>query len=202
MYQWRLLSDDERREVLAARQRAQRPWHRPPHFQPAGPAQFHITAACYEHAAHIGRAPARMDAFANHLLATCDAAGAPITAWCLLPNHYHLLLHTPNLRQLTTALGRLHGRSSHAWNREEQQSGRRVFHGAADRHIRSDDHFWATLNYIHHNPVRHGYVTRWTDWPWSSASEYLKTVGHDEAERVWRTYPLLDYGAGWDDPHL
>ena len=35
-----------------------------------------------------------------------------------------------------------------------------------ERAMRSDRHFWATLNYAHHNPVHHGYVARWTDWPW------------------------------------
>ena len=78
----------------------------------------------------------------------------------------------------------------------------RDFHRAADRRIRSDEHFWATLNYVHHNPVRHGYVARWTDWPWSSAGEYLQATGRHEAARVWRAYSLLDYGAGWDDPEL
>ena len=48
------------------------------------------------------------------------------------------------------------------------------------------------------NPVRHGYVERWTDWPWSSAPEYLAQTGPDEAERIWREYPLDDYGKGWE----
>jgi putative transposase len=85
------------------------------------------------------------------------------------------------------------------WNLEEKSAGRTVFHRAADRQIRSDAHFWATLNYVHHNPVRHGYVKRWTDWPWSSASDYLRAVGRDEAARIWLSYPVLDYGDGWDD---
>ena len=58
---------------------------------------------------------------------------------------------------------------------------------------------WQTANYIHHNPVRHGYVDHWQDWPFSSAVDYLAAVGREEAVRVWKAYPLLDYGAGWDD---
>ena len=65
--------------------------------------------------------------------------------------------------------------------------------------MRSDRHFWATLNYVHHNPVHHGYVEHWQDWPFSSAPEYLAEMGRAEAERLWLEYPVLDYGKGWDD---
>jgi len=68
--------------------------------------------------------------------------------------------------------------------------------------MRSDRHYWATLNYVHHNPVRHAYVERWTDWPWSSAAEYLAQAGASEAKRTWREYPLHEYGKNWDDPEM
>jgi len=72
----------------------------------------------------------------------------------------------------------------------------------ADRVMRSERHYWATLNYIHHNPVHHGYVERWPDWPWSSASGFLEQLGRDEAEQIWLEYPIEDYGKGWDDPEM
>ncbi len=68
--------------------------------------------------------------------------------------------------------------------------------------MRSERHFWATLNYVHNNPVRHGYVERCQDWPFSSAREFLEQMGRKEAERIWREYPVLNYGEGWDDPDL
>lgn len=202
MYQWRTLSEPERAEVLTSRQRNGRPWHSPPHWAHDGPARFHLSATCYEHAPHIGQSPARMDAFSDELLSVCATPLTHVTAWCMLPNHYHLLLETPSLRALTAAIGRLHGRTSRTWNLEERTTGRSVFHRAADRLIRSEGHFWATLNYVHHNPVRHGYVARWTDWPWSSACDYLRSVGREEAVRIWKRHPLLEYGANWDDPDL
>ena len=54
------------------------------------------------------------------------------------------------------------------------------------------------VNYVHHNPVHHGYVQHWTDWPWSSAAEFLKQVGRDRAVALWKQYPILDYGKKWD----
>jgi putative transposase len=68
--------------------------------------------------------------------------------------------------------------------------------------MRSDGHRWSTVNYIHHNPVRHGYVMRWLDWPFSSAADFLREVGREEALRLWKEYPLLDYGKGWDEPGM
>ncbi len=58
--------------------------------------------------------------------------------------------------------------------------------------------YWATLNYVHHNPVHHGYVKHWQDWPWSSVRESLEEVGHEKAKEIWLRYPILDYGKKWD----
>ena len=99
-------------------------------------------------------------------------------------------------------LGQFHGRTSHAWNGEDNARGRKVFFRAVERAMRSDRHFWATLNYVHHNPVRHGYVARWTEWPWSSASEYLAQTGIEAAKRIWTDFPISDYGKDWDSPEM
>jgi putative transposase len=64
--------------------------------------------------------------------------------------------------------------------------------------MKSERHFLATLNYVHHNAVHHGYVEHWQDWPWSSASEFLEQVGHERAKALWKKYPILDYGKKWD----
>ncbi len=143
-----------------------------------------------------------MDAFARDLVAVLSAAPRRLIAWCVLPNHYHALVETPELLRLFHDVGQLHGRTSHAWNGVDHARGRHVFFRAIDRAMRSDAHVYATLNYIHNNPVHHRYVERWTDWPWSSFGEWLAIHGRDEAERLWRAYPMRDYGKGWDDPEL
>ncbi len=193
------MTHEQRENVLQWRKLRSRPWHTPPH--PLGGAgEFHLTAACYEHQPIIGQTPERMDAFSEELLAALEACR--LHAWCLLPNHYHVYVETSDLKQTLATLGKLHGRSSFSWNGEDNQRGRHVWHSVSDRQIRNEAHGWATLNYIHHNPVRHGYVSKWQDWPWSSARDYLAKQGTDEAARIWKAFPVLDYGAGWDDPCL
>jgi putative transposase len=139
-----------------------------------------------------------MDSFSEALLRVLTETGSVVHAWCLLPNHYHALVQCEQLKKVFNELGRLHGRTSFLWNAEENSRGRKIFYRASDRTIRSERHFWATMNYIHHNPVHHGYVKRWTEWPWSSAENYFATVGRERAEKIWREYPLHDFGAKWD----
>lgn len=201
-YLWRKLNAKQRRELLAWRLERGQPWHSPPHRPNFGHLRFLITAACFEHQPHIGRSPERLEQFTGDLLTVLNAHARQTFAWVVLPNHYHVLVEAPDVLALLAELGKLHGRTSFKWNGEEDRRGRQVFYRAVERAMRSDRHYFATLNYVHHNPVRHGYVTRWTDWPWSSAGEYLTAQGPDEARRVWQAYPLKDYGAGWDDPAM
>jgi len=199
MYDWRKMTDRERQEALAARQAERRPWHGPPH-QVTDERFYHLHAACYEHAPFLGLSVARMADFESELLNLLKSCCERVHAWCILPNHYHLLVETPGLKLTTGALGRLHGRTSFLWNREEGKRGRQVWHRCPDRAIRSQAHYWATMNYVHNQPVRHGLCTRWDQWPFSSAKDFLEAVGREEARRIWRAFPLLDYGKGWDDP--
>ena len=100
--------------------------------------------------------------------------------------------------ELRKELGRFHGRSSYYWNQQDQKKGRKVWFNSFERPMRSERHVWASLNYIHHNPVHHGYANRWQEWPWSSASDFLDRVGRERAAEIWKAYPLLEYGKDWD----
>ena len=140
-----------------------------------------------------------MAAFEEALLATVRERSVSVTAWVVLPNHYHILATTSSARALLTALGRLHGRISKAWNDEENSRGRQVWCKAAETGMKTDRHYWATINYIHHNPVKHRYVSRWQDWPFGSAGSFLEKLGRETAVELWREYPVEDYGRGWDD---
>jgi putative transposase len=198
MYDWRKMTEAQRQEILELRQRLELPWHSPPHRE-GDTELYHLAAACFEHRPIVGATPTRIGAFAEELLALLTGLGCEVRAWCVLPNHYHLSLKASNVLGVISELGRLHGRTSYRWNGEEQKRGRQVWCKAVDRDMRSVSHYWATLNYVHHNPVKHGYAARWQDWPYSSALEYLAAVGRDRAAAIWRDYPLLDYGKGWDD---
>ncbi|MGZ0655721.1 transposase [Coraliomargarita sp. W4R72] len=202
MYRWRKMSDVERTSILEARRVKQQPLHSPPHREGSHTRQFLLNGACYEHRPYIGISADRMEAFSQQFLQMLHEEDATVCAWCVLPNHYHFLIQSQCILHVLKSVGKFHGRTAFMWNGEDSQRGRKVFYRAVEREMRSDRHFWSSLNYVHHNPVRHGYVSKWMDWPWSSASDFLTATTQTEALRIWQEYPLLNYGEGWDDPEL
>lgn len=198
MYTWRRLTDEQRMEALDYRRLQRFPKHSPPHFEVEGSSRFLITAACYEHRHVIGTTTSRMSEFTSQLLSSIEPYTEALYAWCVLPNHYHILPRTSDIAGLRSALGKLHGRTSYTWNGEDGHRGRQVWHNCFERQMRSERHFFASLNYVLNNAVHHGYAERWQDWPWSNATEYLELVGKERAADIWRSYPVLDYGSKWD----
>ena len=198
MYNWRTMSEEERQEALKIRRARKLPWHSPPHLDFERVHQYLISSACYEHAPIIGQSSKRLTECEEGILEVCHNFCRSLYAWCILPNHYHAVVKTDQVKELRQALGKLHGRSSFTWNSEDDTRGRKVWHNCFERPIKSERHFWATLNYVHHNPVHHGYVDRWQDWPWSIATEFIREVGRARALELWLRYPILDYGKKWD----
>jgi len=197
MYEWRQMTNDQRKAVLDLRTKHKRPWHYPPKFEEQ--MWFHVTSACYEHRPVIGWSPERMSTFSDQILKLFLKPLAEVMAWVVLPNHYHVLVRVFALPQLRKQVGYLHGRNSHHWNVEEGCQGRHCFHGSLFKEIKSEAHRWSTLNYIHHNPVKHGYVEKWGDWAFGSAQSYLASTPKDLVKMQWRSFPIIGMGQGWDE---
>ena len=103
MYLWRKLKPVDQETLLLWRQSEQRPWHSPPHYQ-SDDGLYLITATCYEHHHIVGHSLDRLSNFTYDLLQTIEQA--KVYAWILLPNHYHLLLEYPVVKELLKQLGR------------------------------------------------------------------------------------------------
>jgi putative transposase len=192
------MSPEERKEILRQRKLRGLPWHSPPHLDREGTGSYIISAACYEHRPILSLRPGRLQECEDIFRTMIESMGDELHAWSILPNHYHLLVTTRTIKMLVREIGYFHGRTSFQWNRQDQRVGRKTWFNCFERLIESERHFYASLNYIHNNPVKHGYVTHWQDWPYSSARIFLGDVGQEEAERLWHSYPTLDYGKGWD----
>lgn len=199
MYEWRNMTETEREQILAKRQQQNLPWHSVPHREYDGTFRFIFTATCYEHSPIIGHSTERLAECEKDILAICETHDVQMFAWCFLPNHYHLLLETNHIKDLRKAIGQYNGRTARHWNQIDEMLGRKVWCNYFERPMKSERHFWASLNYIHHNPIKHGYVTRWQDWPFSSVHQFLQETGREQALKIWHTYPVLDYGKDWDN---
>lgn len=195
MYEYRDLCEHEQMQLVRKRMSLDYPWHSPPHSK--GHGRFMMTAACFEHACHLSD-PRRREAFATELRGTFSSAGGTIFAWVVLPNHYHVLWEG-NLDILRPLLARLHNGTSTRWNREDNATGRQTWYQCADRRMRSERHFIASVNYIHGNPVKHGWTDRADHWKDTSLHDWLARCGIDHLRTLWRLYPPRNYGQHWDD---
>ena len=88
-------------------------------------------------------------------------------AYCLMPNHIHLLLETP-FANLGAGMHRLQGSYAQAFNERHGRSGH-LFQGRyGSIHMTTDEHVWAAAAYIALNPVAAGLCNTPEEWPWSS----------------------------------
>jgi putative transposase len=168
------LSPNERYFVLTQRKGRELPWHSPPHLSFNGAYTFIITAACYEHIPIIGKTAERISGLEADLLGVCENLKAKVYAWCILPNHYHLLARTDDVKNLRVEIGKIHGRSARFWNLEDNSIGRKVWFNFFDRDMKSDRHFWSSMNYVNNNAVHHGYVENWQDCLFRALQNILK----------------------------
>jgi putative transposase len=100
-----------------------------------------------------------------------------LSAWVVLPNHYHVLLKASAGSNINVFVERLHGRSSFLINKRDSIRSRHVWYNHWDTPIRSDDEQWTCVNSIHENPVKHGFARDRSQWAFSSYAVYLRSHG-------------------------
>jgi putative transposase len=197
MYEYRKLTPEQRAELVDQRLAQGHPPHSPPHTVRDEPIYL-LAATCFEHLSHMQLQDRRtqvLDALFQLFLTN----GVNIHAWVVLPNHYHLLAYVTAFSSLGGIFRLVHGPTARYWNQEYNHPGRRVWYRFTDRAIRSPRHYVTTLNYIHYNPVKHGWAQSPYDWEESSVYLYLEHLGHDWLRDAWVRYPVRDYGRGWED---
>jgi len=92
-----------------------------------------------------------------------------LMAWCIMPNHVHVLLETKEGWPVSNVLHAWKSYTSKEANKLLGRSGSFWMNDYHDRVIRDEKHFRATVEYIEHNPVKAGLCVRPEDWPFSSA---------------------------------
>lgn len=121
----------------------------------------------------------------------CRKAGVAVWAYCLMPNHVHLILVPATADGLARALGETHRRYTGFVNARLRVTGH-LFQGRFGSVVLDEPHLLTAARYVALNPVRARLTRLARDWPWSSVRAHLR--GRDDG--LVAVAPLIDRVAG------
>ncbi len=114
-------------------------------------------------------------AFIQVLIESIEMWNLRVSAYCLMSNHYHLLLQTPEAN-ISRCMRHINGVYTQRFNRRHRCDGQ-LFRGRYKSILVSDDPYLLQLvRYIHKNPVKAGIVREPVDYRWSSHKAYLSVA--------------------------
>ncbi len=114
-------------------------------------------------------------------------SGCVVWAYCLMPNHVHLVVVPGSAEGLRAGVGEAHRRYTRRVNFRENWRGH-LWQGRFSSYVMDERHLLAAVRYIELNPVRAGLVARPEDWRWSSVHGHL--AGEDD--ELLSAGPMLD----------
>ena len=147
-------------------------------------AVYHVMSRGHERSA-IFREGGDREKFHSVLGAVVGDERWELHGYCLMGNHYHLLVETPEGR-LSRGVKALNGRYAQWFNWRHGRRGHLLESRFRSVLVQKDSHLMELVRYIVLNPVRAGLVERAGDWKWSSFRHYaLREVGVVEIESEW-----------------
>lgn len=117
-----------------------------------------------------------------------------VWAYCLMPNHVHLILVPTAPDGLSRALGEAHRRYTGYINARNRVTGH-LFQGRFGSVAMDETHLMAAIRYVALNPVNAKLVRKAADWQWSSARAHL--AGDDDV--LVTVKPVLERIADFKD---
>jgi putative transposase len=122
----------------------------------------------------------------------CARCGVKVWAYCLMPNHVHLIAVPESEDSLRRAIGEAHRRYTRRINFREGWRGC-LWQGRFASFVMDEQYTLAAARYIEFNPSRTRLLKGPTGYPWSSAAAHLQ--GKDDA--LVRVQPLLEMVSDW-----
>ncbi len=144
-------------------------WPHSPAHRLGQAGAYMVTAGTYGKQP-LFRSPQRLRLLCSTLFELADKYGWRLQAWAAFPNHYHFVALSPaEAASLRPLVRHLHSVTARALNAQEKTPGRRVWFEYWDSHLTYQKSYFARLNYVHSNAVRHGVVRVASGYPWCSA---------------------------------
>ena len=132
------------------------------------------------------------EAYLSLLAEWCGHYGVSIWAYCLMPNHVHLILVPPSEDSLCRAVGETHRRYTRRVNFRRGWRGH-LWQGRFSSFVMDDSYLASAARYVERNPVKARMTARAEDWAWSSAAGHVDRRRACIAESDW----LTELTAGW-----
>jgi REP element-mobilizing transposase RayT len=117
------------------------------------------------------------DSFRNELHRVARKFEWAVYAWCLMPNHHHVILHATQ-QQFSAGFQQLNKNHARRTNRRHGRSDHLFRQRPRARQIESTAHLVGAIAYVVRNPVDAGLVEHAAAWEWSS---YRSTAGRAPA---------------------
>jgi len=114
-------------------------------------------------------------------------AKVEVWAYCLMPNHVHLIAAPETEDGLAKAVGATHQRYTWLINQRQKWTGH-LWQGRFGSFPMDEPYFGLCARYVGLNPVGAGLVSKAADWPWSSVNAHLT----GQADRLLSPAPLAD----------
>jgi REP-associated tyrosine transposase len=125
----------------------------------------------------------------------CWKYAVDIWAYCLMPNHAHLIAVPGKKENLRLAIGEAHRRYTRRINFREGWRGH-LWQERFSSFVMDEDYLLACTRYIENNPVRAKLVGRAEPWAWSSAGAHIS----GKNDKLVNVAPLLSIISGdWGD---
>lgn len=134
--------------------------------------------------------------YINLLADACEIHYTEAWAWCLMPNHVHLVLVPSSEDGLRSTISETHRRYTRRINLREGWRGhlwQERFHSFP----MDESYLLATVRYVELDPVKAKLVIRPQDWPWSSAPARLGKVTDKLTRQVPLNSLIQDWPAFW-----
>jgi putative transposase len=126
----------------------------------------------------------------------CHRHGVAVWAYCLMPNHVHLIVVPRSEEGLRRGIGEAHRRYSVRVNRRQEWTGH-LWQGRFASFVMDERHLMAVARYAEMNPVRARLVGSPEEWPWSSAAAHVAGKADVLAESQWLTKRTRPWVCTW-----
>ena len=133
-------------------------------------------------------------AYAELLSEWCERCGVQIWAYCLMPNHVHLIAVPETADSLRRGLGEAHRRYTRGINFREGWRGH-LWQERFASFPMDERYLLAAARYVELNPVRARLADKAWEYPWSSAKAHVK--GRDDS--LVQVRPLLERVEDWKE---